>query len=156
MGVAVLAFIVAWTPYFPLAAVLLPTTLVSQALLTRSIRSAGDFRLRHSWPALAVFMTGYVLASGLTYSGPLPANYRFDPASTVQDGSYAELGRTGELAYLQACADGARGSLGVPSSAIRLIELPPSVARPPRPSLIDLLSGYQTLTLGAANQCVRP
>jgi hypothetical protein len=151
-----LAAFAAWLPLFPIGPVVVPTVFLGQMLLTRSIRAAGDFRLRHAWPGLAVIMVGYVIASGLTYVGPRPATYHFVSTAGVEDGSYAELGRTDELVYLRACTHLADGSIAVPVSAIRLIEFPPPVSRSLGPSLVQLLQGKHTLRLGAAGQCDVP
>lgn len=153
LGLAILA---AWLPAFPMLMIAIPTGLGGQVLIFRAIDAAGDFRLRHAWPGVAVFMIGYVLASGLTYSGPRPAIYYFNSATGVDDGSYAELGRTDDLLYLRPCADPTVGSIAVPASAVRLIKLPPPTARPLQPSLLDVLQGNQTLRLGTAGQCDNP
>lgn len=155
-GLTALAALAALQPAFLMALVLIPTTGLGQILLIRSIRAAGDFQLKHAWPGLAVFMAGYVLASGLLYSGPLPATYHFTTTAGVQDGSYAELGRTDQIIYLRTCADLREGSIAVPVAAIRLIEMPPPTSRSVKPSLVEILQGSGTLKLGAASQCDRP
>jgi hypothetical protein len=154
IGVLVVASVV--LPIFPLIPIILLTSFASQVLLTRSIKAAGDFRLRHAWPGVAVFMAGYVLASGLTYQGPYPATFHFATTAGVPDGSYAELGRSDDLLYIRPCPDIAKGSLAVPLSAITLIEFPPPVGRPIGPSLLDVLRGKATLRLGTVTQCDVP
>lgn len=144
-------------PSFPVGFILFPTAFGAQALLTRNIRNAGDFRLRHAWPALALFLGGYILASGLTYSGPRPVIIHFTAASGIADGLYAELGKTDDLVYLRSCPNVAAGSLAVPVTSIRLIELPPPTPQPlARPSLVSLIQSHASITLGSQNQCESP
>jgi len=151
----ILAAFAALVPGFPTAWILLPTSFGGQMLIYRDTNAAGDFLLRHAWPGVALFIAGYVLTAGLTYSGPGPATYHFAPTAGVHDGSYAELGRTDDLVYLRPCANLAAGSVAVPPAAIVLVELPPppTATRRLSPSLIDLLRGNRTLTLGTSAQC---
>jgi hypothetical protein len=146
----------AWLPGFPGILILLLTAFLGQRFIFRRTSAARDFRLRHVWPGVAVFMIGYVVATGLTYSGPRPATYHFQSDARVTDGSYGELGHTDAFIYLRPCSGSALGSFAVPGSAIRLIELPPPASRPLPPSLLDVTLGGRTLNLGSASQCEDP
>lgn len=152
---AVIIALMLLLPGFPATLFMFLGAALGMVIFNQRVRRRGDLRLRNVWPAVAVILIAMTLAEGFTNSGPRPATYMFDAGSPViASGRFGELGRRDGFVFLRSCERPESGYLAIPESRIALVRVePPGPRHRGGPSLVGLLFGGDSMTLGATGQC---